>query len=109
MPPAVIAMVLPLLYWLLGIPGVLPQPALVWPPLPVKLADTERAAVIETMQLPVPVQAPLQPAKVEPVAGAAVSVTVVPLAYVAAQVDPQLMPEPLTVPLPVPDFVTLRV
>jgi hypothetical protein len=33
-----------------------------------------------TTQLPLPEQAPLQPAKLEPAAGAALSVTLVPLA-----------------------------
>ena len=41
---------------------------------------TDRAAVMATLQVPVPEQAPLQPAKVEPPAGEAVSVTLVPLA-----------------------------
>ena len=54
---------------------------------------------------------PLQPAKVDPVSGAAVKVTRVPLLYVPEQVLPQLMPAGLlvTVPLPVPDFVIERV
>jgi hypothetical protein len=42
------------------------------------VAVTARAAVIETVQLLVPVQAPLQPANVEPLAAAAVSVTEAP-------------------------------
>ena len=55
-------------------------------------------------------QAPLQPAKVEPHAAVAVRVTAVPLARVAEQVDVQLMPPVLevTVPLPVPFFATAR-
>jgi len=45
-----------------------------------KAAVTEVAALIVTEQVPVPEQPPpLQPAKVEPPAGAAVSVTDVPL------------------------------
>jgi hypothetical protein len=44
------------------------------------VAVTVRAAVIEVVQAPVPVHAPLQPAKVEPLAATAVSVTDVPLA-----------------------------
>ena len=40
---------------------------------------TDLAAVIETTQLPVPVQAPDQPVKLEPRPALAVRVTVVPL------------------------------
>jgi hypothetical protein len=44
------------------------------------VAVTLRAAVMLTAQVvPLPVQAPLQPAKVDPVAGAADRVTLVPL------------------------------
>ena len=43
----------------------------------VNAAVTDFAAVMVTVQVPVPVQAPLQPAKVEPVAAAAVKVTAV--------------------------------
>jgi hypothetical protein len=43
------------------------------------VAVAELAAFIVTTQLPVPVQAPLQPAKVDPAAAVAVSVTEVPL------------------------------
>ena len=72
------------------------------------VAVTERAAVICTVQLLVPVQAPLQPAKVEPLAAAAVSVTEVPLEKLALQVLPQLMPVgvEVTVPAPLPALVT---
>ena len=54
---------------------------------------------------------PLQPAKVEPVAGVALKVTRVPLLYNAEQVLPQLIPAGVlvTVPLPVPALVTERV
>ena len=57
-----------------------------------------------------PVKSPLQPAKVEPVASVAVKVTVVPLAYEAEQVLPQLIPAGLllTVPLPVPVLFTVK-
>ena len=44
----------------------------------VKVAVTDRAAVIETIQEPVPVQAPDQPVNIEPVDGVAVSVSTVP-------------------------------
>jgi hypothetical protein len=43
----------------------------------VKLAVTLRAVVMLTLQVPVPVQAPPQPVKVEPSVGAAVRVTTV--------------------------------
>src|SRR5207247_5523256 len=54
---------------------------------------------------------PLQPVKVEPAAGMALRVTTVPLAKLAEQVAPQLMPAGalVTVPLPVPAGVTVRV
>jgi hypothetical protein len=63
-----------------------------------------------TVQLPVPVQAPDQPENVEPVAGVAVSVTIVPAAKVR-QPEPQEVPggEEVTVPVPVPDVVMVRV
>jgi hypothetical protein len=75
------------------------------------VAVTARAAVIDTVQAPVPVHAPLQPAKLAPLPAAAVSVTEVPLAKLALQVLPQLMPPVLdvTVPVPLPAFVTLSV
>ena len=46
--------------------------------LSVKLAVTARAWFMVTTQLPVPVHAPLQPAKVEPVAAVAVRVITLP-------------------------------
>jgi len=54
---------------------------------------------------------PLQPVNVEPEAAVAVSVTAVPCVNAAAQVEPQLIPtgELVTVPLPVPAFVTVSV
>ena len=69
------------------------------------------AAVMETIQVPVPVQAPDQPEKVDPADGEAVSVTEVPELYEAVQVAPQEMPAGLevTVPLPVPALVTVMV
>jgi hypothetical protein len=68
------------------------------------------AAVIDTTQEPVPVQAPLQPVKVEPVAGTALKLTDVPLAKFALQVVPQLIPTGVlvTVPVPVPFLVTFN-
>jgi hypothetical protein len=66
------------------------------------VAVTDVLAVGVKAQVPVPVQAPDQPANVEPVLGVAVSVTDVPLAKLALHVDPQLMPEGLLVMVPVP-------
>jgi hypothetical protein len=75
-----------------------------------KVAVTDFAAVIEKAQLPVPVQAPLQPVKVAPRPGVAVSVTDDPLVYVCVQATPQEMPAGalVTVPLPVPASVTVK-
>ena len=76
------------------------------------MAVTVVAAEIVTVQVLVPEQPPpLQPLKVEPAAGAAVSVTAVPLVKLAAQVAPQVIPAGalVTVPLPVPAAVTVSV
>ena len=64
-----------------------------------------------TLQAPVPLQAPLQPANVEPAAGIAVKVTTVPLVKLAEQVAPQEIPagELTTVPVPLPLSITVRV
>ena len=77
-----------------------------------KVAVTVVAALKVTVQVPVPVHPPpLQPLKIEPAAGVAVSVTAVPPAKLAAQFAPQVIPagELVTVPLPVPAGVTVRV
>ena len=80
------------------------------PPLVLKVAVTALAALMVTEHVPVPVQAPDQLANAEPVPAAAVSVTTVPLAKLAPQVVPQLIPAGLlvTVPVPVPAFVTVN-
>jgi hypothetical protein len=72
----------------------------------VKVAVTEAAAV--TAHVPVPEHAPLQPAKVEPAAGAAVRVTTVGGVKDCEQLAPQLIPVGVlvTVPVPVPLLVT---
>src|SRR5437016_2584324 len=78
----------------------------------VKVAVTVVAAESVTTQVPAPEQPPpLQPVKVEPAAGVAVSVTAVPLVKLAEQVAPQVIPAGalVTVPLPVPAGVTVRV
>ena len=69
------------------------------------------AAFMVTLQAPVPLQAPLQPANSEPEAGVAVKLTTVSLGKLAEQVAPQEIPagELVTVPVPVPVSVTVRV
>jgi hypothetical protein len=64
-----------------------------------------------TVHVPVPEHAPDQPAKLEPVSGVAVRVTLVPASKNAAHVGSQWMPSGLlvTVPDPVPAFVTVSV
>jgi len=75
-----------------------------------KVAVTERLAVIATVQaVAVPLQAPLQLVSVEPPAGVAVRVTLVPLAYVSAQSSPQSMPEGALVTVPAPARLTVSV
>src|SRR5947209_10671567 len=63
-----------------------------------------------TTQLPLPVHAPVHPVKVEPVVAEGVNVTCVPLLKLALHVVPQLIPAGLlvTVPVPVPAFVTVK-
>src|SRR5207245_8647568 len=78
----------------------------------VKVAVTVVAAETVTTHDPVPEHPPpLQPVKVEPAAGAAVSVTTVPLVKLAEHVGPQVIPAGalVTVPLPVPAWVTVGV
>src|SRR5689334_18787849 len=104
----------------------MPAGALVTEPVPVparvtvsarwamaaKVAVTLRAALMVTVQVvAVPVQEPLEPVKLEVGDGAAVRVTLVPVAKLAEQVVPQLTPAGalVTVPVPVPARVTVRV
>src|SRR6266403_1714391 len=99
-------------------PQEMPAGALVTVPLPApvlltvseklwsaKVAVTDCAPLIVTVQEPVPVQPPLQPVKVEPAAGAAVRVTTVPVVKEVEHVAPQEMPAGAlaTVQLPVPE------
>ena len=75
----------------------------------VNIAVTLSAVFIVTVHVPVPLHpAPPQPAKVEPLAGAAVSTTCEPLAKLALHAAPQLIPEGLlvTVPDPLPPTAT---
>jgi len=104
------------------VPQEMPVGALVMVPLPApllltvseklwsaKLAVTDVAPLIVTVQVPVPVQPPLQPVNVELAAGAAVRVTTVPVVKEVEHVAPQEMPAGalVTVPLPAPAFVTV--
>ena len=75
-----------------------------------KVAVTARAAPIVTTQEPVPAQAPPQPVKPDPAAGAAVRVTTVPgvvgLAALVAAAR-RRAGEEVTVPPPMPAVVTV--
>ena len=74
------------------------------------MAVTDVVALRVTTQVPVPEQPPpLQPVKVEPAAGVAVSVTAVALANAAEHVVPQEMPAGalVMVPLPAPLLLTV--
>lgn len=115
----------PLLKLALQVPGqLMPAGLLLTVPLPVpasvtvsakvtalNVAVTALAALMVTEQVPVPVQAPLHPAKVDPADAAAVRVTTVPLVKLALQVLGQVMPAGLllTDPAPVPASVTDKV
>jgi hypothetical protein len=76
----------------------------------VNIADTFCTEFIVTVQLPVPLQAPPQPAKLQPAEGVAVRLTCVPGAKLALHVAPQLTPdgELVTVPLPVSLTVSVK-
>jgi hypothetical protein len=67
-------------------------------------AVTDRAALaalIAIVQLaPDTVSHPVQPSKIDPAAGEAVSVTAVPVAYVSEQSAPQVIPSGLEVTVP---------
>jgi hypothetical protein len=77
------------------------------------VAVTDLAASIVTVHVPVPVQAPLQPANARLPMTRAVSVTTVPLAKALLHVVPQSMPDGLLVTVPFelsePFLVTLSV
>lgn len=76
-----------------------------------KLAVAVLAALMVTVQaFAVPVQAPVQPVKLEPALGDTVKVTLEFKLKLAEQVEPQLMPvgELVTVPEPVPVLVTVN-
>lgn len=77
----------------------------------VKVAVTLLSDRLLTVQAPAPEQAPDQPLKVDPVAGAAVSVTLAPSAKDAAQETPQLIPPGVDaiVPAPLPALAAASV
>jgi hypothetical protein len=92
-----------------------PVPALVtvsvWGVCVAKVATAVLAALMVSVQVPVPEQSPLQPLNIMPLSGVAVRVTTVLVLKVVLQVAPQLMPagDEVTVPVPVPDFCTVSV
>src|SRR5690242_12249886 len=71
-----------------------------------KIALTEAPCPMGTVQMPVPEQAPVQPAKTEPGSATAVSITVPLPPKVAAHDCPQERPagDEVTVPEPPPDL-----
>jgi|SRR6266568_4213005 len=73
-----------------------------------KEAVTLTIPVAETVQVPLPVQAPLHPWNVKPLAGVAVKATWVPSLKFARQVGPQSIPPGAlaTMPVPPPVMVT---
>jgi hypothetical protein len=75
------------------------------------VAVTVVDSVNVTVQAPVPEQAPVQPLKVEPLAGMALRLTLVPLAKLSRQSLPHAMPAgvDVTVPEPRPCFRTRSV
>lgn len=103
------------------VPQLIPAGLLVTTPVPVpafaterlkvcksKIAVTDFAASIVTTHVPAPVQAPLQPVKMEPAEAVAAKVTEAPALKRGGAGCPQLIPvgEEVTVPAPVPVFVT---
>ena len=70
---------------------------------PENVAVTDWAAIMVTTHCPVPEQAPLQPAKVEPVAASALRVTTVFAVKNVKHAAPQLIPEGELDTAPVPD------
>src|SRR3954454_12654687 len=81
--------------------GVPPPPP---PPvgLTLKLAVADLSPFKVRSQVPVPVQAPDQPSKVDPVVGVAARLTSVPFAALVEHVPGQATPAPVTDPVPAP-------
>jgi hypothetical protein len=74
----------------------------------VNVAVTLRSPFIVTLQAPVLEQTPPHPANVDPAVGVAARGTIVPARKECEQVPGQLMPVPVTRPLPVPASETVR-
>jgi hypothetical protein len=97
---------------------LIPGGELVTVPLPAMLTDKvafctkvaviASAAFIVTVQPPLPVQAPLQLLKAQPLAGVGVKVTADPPVNVWLHVDGQLMPEGLLATVPLPVMLTVK-
>lgn len=75
-----------------------------------KMAVTFLASSMVTVQVPVPLQAPVHPAKEDPASGVAVKETTWPLEYEFVQPVPQLIPAGVLtiVPFPVPVLLTVN-
>jgi hypothetical protein len=100
------------------VPQLIPEGLLVTTPVPVPAKVTASTDWVVTVNCAmtavwevsvtthelIPEHAPDQPVNVDPDAGVAVRVTLVPEANFAMQLDPQLIPEGLllTIPVPVP-------
>jgi hypothetical protein len=75
-----------------------------------KVAETVRSAFITRLHaVPVEASQPAHPEIDPPFSGAALSSTLVPSASATEQVAPQSMPEPVTLPVPVPALVMVSV
>jgi hypothetical protein len=104
---------LPDLFTVRGTNCVLPPPP---PPLGASGVGWNRAVQVliafttTFVESVVPLQAPLQPEKIEPLSGEAIKTTLVPPVNAKEQTLPQTIPKglPVTVPPPVPDFVIVR-
>jgi len=75
-----------------------------------KVAVATIFAFMVMVQGPVPLHDPVQPAKKDPFAGTAVSLTCVPDPNIALHVEGQLMPAGVlvTVPVPLPASITVN-
>ncbi|BAU47926.1 hypothetical protein SVA_1359 [Sulfurifustis variabilis] len=78
------------------------------PPVSTNAAVTPRAAVMRTVQSPVPEQLPDQPAKAKPGDGVAESVTELPAPKSAVQLLPQSIPAGWETTCPLPESVTFN-